>query len=263
MMCKVSQLFRAASLSLVMIGIVPAVFAQSDKAQSEKAQSDIDLTLQQEKQRQIQAETDFIVRRVGTMLRVLEYYQVDQSTEKKLLQEMTTVLGGLSKQQMAEVIRRLGAAVKTSDEDKSKEEVARAYDKHREVVDSLKGLLLRHDAVRSLDQAAERFEKHAKSQLELHLQAMQLFKDITDRANPNLSPTQRLLVGRRLKNQVVDTKRQGDDQQELTKDIDTLLKQVLEMRHKLPEEQRLRVQAMEKLAREQGLMSNLSKAAQD
>ncbi|MBI3410460.1 MAG: DUF4175 family protein [Planctomycetes bacterium] len=261
-MFKVRYFFRAVCVSLILAAGIPAN-AQSDKVQGDKYQSDADLAHQQEKQRQIQAETDFIVRRLGTMLRVLEYYQVDQSTEKKLLQEMTSVLGGLSKQQMAEVIRRLGAAAKALDEDKSKDEIARAYDKHREVVDSLKALLVRHDAVRSLDQAADRLEKHAKSQLELHLQASQLFKDITDKSNPNLSPTQRLLVGRRLKNQFLDTKRQGDDQQELAKDVDLLLQQVLDLRDKLPEEQRLRVKAMEKLAGDQRLMANLSKAAQD
>jgi hypothetical protein len=44
--------------------------------------SEEELILQQERQKQIQADTDSMVRRLGTMLRVLEYYQVDKAGER-------------------------------------------------------------------------------------------------------------------------------------------------------------------------------------
>ena len=49
-----------------------------------------ELLLQQERQKQIQAETDYIVRRMGTMLRVLDFYQLDKASEKKMVEEAIT-----------------------------------------------------------------------------------------------------------------------------------------------------------------------------
>src|SRR5437764_624908 len=97
------------------------------------AETTEELTLQQERQKQIQAETDSMVRRLGTMLRVLEYYQVDKAGERKMLEEMTGILSGLSKNQMNEVIRRLEAAAQAKDEAKSNDEVQVAYARHREI----------------------------------------------------------------------------------------------------------------------------------
>src|SRR5207245_10901059 len=100
---------------------------------------------------QIQADTDSMVRRLGTMIRVLDYYQVDKTGERKMLEEMAGVLSGLSANQMAEVIRRLDAAAlaasKAKDEDKAGEQIQKAYDRHREILDALKRLLARHDAI--------------------------------------------------------------------------------------------------------------------
>lgn len=251
-MFKVRHLVLAAGFGLSLFS--------SYSIQESTAQDEPDLALQQEKQRQIQAETDFIVRRVGTMLRVLEFYDVDRGTEKKLLEEMTSILGGLSKKQMAEVIRRLETA-KIESPDKSKTELARAYDKHREILDSLKQLLARHDAIRGLDQAADRMEKLARQQLEMYLQTNQLIKDGIDRANPNLPPTQRLLLNRRPRNYQIESRRQADDQHELMKDVDLLIKQILDLRAGLPEEQKLRIKSMQAIAEEQNLSANLSKTA--
>ena len=75
-------------------------------------------------ERQVKDDTDRVVRRIGTMLRVLDYYQLDQAAEKQLLAEAGGTLQGLSKDQMAAVIERLDAAAATPDEGKSKEEMA-------------------------------------------------------------------------------------------------------------------------------------------
>src|SRR5262249_56586123 len=76
----------------------PSAFAQAEGAQ--------DLLQQQEKQKQIQAETDEVVRRLTTMLRVMEFYG-GKDAQTKVLAEMKDTLAGLSKDQMAEVIRQL------------------------------------------------------------------------------------------------------------------------------------------------------------
>src|SRR5258708_3567027 len=76
-----------------------AAFAQSDGAQ--------DLLQQQDRQKQIQAETDQVVRRLATMMRVMQFYGADKEAETEVLGEMKSTLAGLSKNQMAEVIQRL------------------------------------------------------------------------------------------------------------------------------------------------------------
>src|SRR5437763_13966252 len=85
----------------------PVVFAQKENAQ--------DLLLQQEKQKQIQAETDQVVRRLSTMMRVMQFYGADKEAEAELLGEMRQTLAGLSKNQMTEVMRRLEEAAKAAD----------------------------------------------------------------------------------------------------------------------------------------------------
>src|SRR5262249_30132128 len=82
---------------------------------------------QQEQQKQVQADTDHLVRRIGTMLRVLQYYQLDKGAEKKLLDEVVTTLSGLSRNQMAEVIDRLDKAAKAPDEKSGDAQLQKAY----------------------------------------------------------------------------------------------------------------------------------------
>src|SRR4051812_35171521 len=99
------------------------------------AAPDIDeLRAQQDRQRQIQEDTDQIVRRMTTMLRVMQFYGIDKSGEKQMLEEMSGALRGLSKQQMAEVIRKLGEAAKATDEKKSEQAVEKAYEGHRRIL---------------------------------------------------------------------------------------------------------------------------------
>ena len=45
-----------------------------------------------ERQREIQTETDRLVRRVSTMLRVMEYHQLDKSAEKQMLESPAMML---------------------------------------------------------------------------------------------------------------------------------------------------------------------------
>ena len=181
----------AALIAGLVLSQAPAAFAQTDNAQ--------DLLQQQEKQKQIQAETDQVVRRMTTMLRVMQFYGADKEAEADVLGEMKTTLAGLSKDQMAEVIRRLDEAARSPDAKQSEKAIEVAYSSHRKVIETLKDMLARFDAVKGLDQAADRFEKLAKHQLGLHLQTGQLVRDQEDIANPNLSPTKRLMIGKRLR----------------------------------------------------------------
>jgi hypothetical protein len=136
---------------------VLAVLVLLPAARGEEA----DLAVQRERQKQIQAETDQFVKKIGTMLRVLEYYQVDKAAEQKMLKEVAVALSGLSRDQMTQVIARLDAAAQTPDKTKSEQEIKEAYSRHREIITTLKGLLAKYDAVMSLEQVSERVDYSA------------------------------------------------------------------------------------------------------
>src|SRR5947209_753145 len=115
------------------IGIVLALAVVTWLSASVWGEPEIqDLARQRDKQKDIRADTDHVVRRTSTMLRVLDYYKLDRSAEKRLLDEVAGTLAGLSKEQMTEVIARLGKAAKLSDARKSEQEIGVAYDRHRE-----------------------------------------------------------------------------------------------------------------------------------
>ena len=103
---------------------------------------------QSEAQRRLQGETEQVARRLGTMLRFLAYHRLDQGEEQKLLTDAAKTLGGLSKNDMEAVIAHLEASIKAPDEGTSNAEAKKAYDKHRDVVKNLKGLLLKYDTIK-------------------------------------------------------------------------------------------------------------------
>ena len=249
--------FRSRCAVALLLAVVANLSVRADEPDPQNQQ---DLLLQQDRQKQIQAETDYVVRRMGTMLRVLDFYQLDKAAEKKMLEEMVGVLGGLSKTQMRDVIDRLEAAAKAKTSEQTTKEVQAAYTRHREILDSLKTMLSRYDAIRSLDQAADRLEKQSVHQLELHFQTEQLVRDLGQLQQPDLSPTQRLLIGKRNR-RGFEAKQYGDQQSDLHGEVFNVLKQVKELRPKLNEEQQQRVVAMEKLATEFRIQENLKTAA--
>src|SRR5262245_44421705 len=104
-----------------------------------------DLADQKDKQRQIQAETDRLVIRVQTMIRVREYNRRDTTAEKKLLDQVAGTLRGLSKEQMTRLIAALEAAQKAKGEAKTKE-LQEAQARHEAIVLGLKGILAKFDA---------------------------------------------------------------------------------------------------------------------
>src|SRR2546421_13111358 len=115
---------RTRRMALWGCGLVLALGLFSATARADTAE---DIALQQERQKQIQADTDHMVRRVATMLRVLEYYQLDQNAERKLLHEVAVTLSGLSRKQMNDVLARLDAAAKTPDANTADEELQTGY----------------------------------------------------------------------------------------------------------------------------------------
>ena len=142
-----------------------------------------DVTTQEERQKQIQAETDRLVRRMETMIRVLQYNRLDKSAEKQLLDQVASTLSGLSREQMTRLIDALEKAGKAKGEART-QGLKEAQDRHEQIVLGLKVLLARFDAVKSLDQAAERLDKMARDELDQHLQNAQLTWEDNNRPSP-------------------------------------------------------------------------------
>lgn len=239
---------RFVSVFVLALGVLTS-FARANEAE---------LVQQAERQKQIQADTEHAVRRLSTMLRVLEYYQVDKSAEKKLLEEVAATLSFLSRSQMTEVIARLEAAAKAPDTDKADKELTIAYARHREIIDTLKDMLARYDAVKTLDQVADRLDKLSQSQVDLHLLTSQLLQDWKDRTRSDLPAGVRKLLTSRLRYQVRDLKKQVDDQAELQGDFNRLLKQAAGLRGKLTDEQKERLANMDRLTAKLRVHDNLT-----
>src|SRR3954462_12453788 len=77
-----------------------------------------DYTRGREQQKEVRGDTEQTVRRIRTMLRVLDYYRLDERAERRLLGEASATLAGLSRKEMAEVIARLEAAARARAEGK-------------------------------------------------------------------------------------------------------------------------------------------------
>ena len=236
-------------------------------------------------QKRVQAETDQTVRRINTMLRALSFHRLDTAEENRVLEEMAVSLAGLSKEQMTDVMRRLEAAAKTSDEAKSKAETEEAYAKHREVLVALGRLLARYDAVRSLDQAAERIDKLAADELEIHLQAAQLArvaaqlysvekseeaarkaiaeeKDEKVRKEREKEDAKRLAQRNLLRHGVHQmAERLSDEQFDLHRNVGEVMMQLAELKASLPKEQIERLEKAERLAQQRQLVPALDEAS--
>ncbi|MBI1830566.1 MAG: DUF4175 family protein [Planctomycetes bacterium] len=255
-------------LSWLLAATLAFTFASNAFAQGD------DIRDQQERQRQVQAQTEQVVKRITTMLRVMQFYGVESGEVKKQMEEMSGTLSALSKEQMQEVIRQLEAAAVAKTEKQSEEAFSRAKDNHRKVLDELHALSMRFSSVKSLDKAADDFDRHAKQQMELHLRSTRPLQDLNDLAKADLPATVRQIVLKRMQAQgdlMID---QSHKQKTLHGDVNLLIRHVHDLaagkvdgdkkgeKLKLNEEQQTRVKAMDKLLADYRLTDNLSIATQ-
>src|SRR5436189_5639341 len=122
---KSSRRIQALVAAGFALALVPFVFASDDEIRT-----------QQDKQRAVQAETDHVVKRITTMMRVMQFYNLE-SPEKKVMEEMGATLANLSKNQMVDVIRQLEAAQNAKDEKSCEDAYDKAHESHRQVLRSL------------------------------------------------------------------------------------------------------------------------------
>src|SRR5262249_29510439 len=155
----------------------------------------------------------------------------DKNEEKQMMDEVVGTLSRLSREQMTEVLKRLDAAGKVADPNKSQKELDAAYARHREIVVSLKTLLGKYDAVKNLEQAAERLEKTAKMQLELHLHNRLMDQELD---SPTRQVYQLQVRGRGPEPLGPRIQHLADEQSDLGRDVANLFKQLDAVKDRLP-----------------------------
>ena len=129
----------------------------------------------------MQEDTEKTARRIGTVLRMIAYYQLDKATEQKMLAETAQQLTSLSREEMAAVLTHLDAASKAPNAATADDQERKAYLKSREALAKLKTLVNKFDLIRTLDIAAMHLEKVAKTENELRLSGETVAQAIRDR----------------------------------------------------------------------------------
>jgi hypothetical protein len=207
-----------------------------------RADTPKDVKDQKLQQQNAQAATEDVAQRIGTMLRVMEYYQPDKTQQRKTLERVATTLVGLSREQMEEVLKRLDKAAVETDPEKTTKELKEAHDRHLEIMQSLRALLAQYEIVNTLDQLAEKIDKLSKSELELALQSAKYAKDIEEQPNrfqqgfgggfgKGGKGFQGIMVNQ-------DLKQLEAEQSNLVDDFGKLLKKAGDIKANLPDEQR-------------------------
>src|SRR5262249_51522862 len=151
-------------------------------------------------------------------------------------------------------------AAKSADASASAKERELAYERHREVIQTLKALLAKFDSVKTLDQAAERLEASAKEQLELHLKSAGMAAKVQDFASDRVTTRERVDIIRSLQN---DGQGLADQQRDLRTDVANTLKQLDALKDQLPADQQERLKGVKEAVEKQKLLDNMNKAADD
>lgn len=204
--------------------------------------ADPDVGATRDRQAQVRDDTEQLARRVGTMLRVLEHYKLDAAAEKKLLDEAAGTLNGLTRQQMADVIAKLDAAMQAADADAARGHVDAAYAGHRDALRKLKGLLSRYDAVRDLDTAVARLEKLGRDELELAFRVADILRDSIDATSADPVRRRRALQG---DFPTTRARHEAEEAADLQKVFETVARQLAGLKPGLPDESQERLDRVE------------------
>lgn len=197
-----------------------------------------DITNIRDRQADVKQDTEQLARRVGTMLRVMNHYKLDQAAEAKLLEEAAATLRGLSKGQMSDVLTQLEAAMKTADTESQQKQVDAAYTGHREALTKLKNLLGHYDAIRDLDTAIARLERLARDEVELSFRVADVLQDSLDASSTDPNRRRRALRG---DFPTTRARREAEEQGDYFKDLANILRQFEALKPQLRTDQNQRM----------------------
>ena len=225
----------------------PGAFASDDKPGDRKRLDD-----QIKQEEKVRHETDLAVRRVATMLSVLEFYGLESDDRKKMLEEVGNTLNKLHSKQMAEVIDRLNAAAAADNSALSEKETFEAFKKHTEVMIELRRIMAAFDTLKSLEDAANELDTLAvRQQKNLQLSKQVAAAEEEKAANKNARAVTK-----------TELERPFTDQTFLNQDVEILINRIVrKLKPKLPTDQQERVKRFERQVANWQVAQNLGEIA--
>jgi hypothetical protein len=248
-----------ALLALLSGGMLAALPSRAQDSQP------VHLAQQQEQQKKVQADTERLVCRLATALRLLEYYHLEKVKEEQLLAELAQTLHGLSRQQMQEVLERLAAAAQAPSALQADKEQEIAYARHQEILAVLEKLLARYRALHHLEQTARALERLAQAQEELGQRTQQLAQGIPKTTPEKKSPSKSVpspTPPRPPTASVPALRQQGQQQGDLARRLQEVLQQAAALRPQLPPAEQARLDQALAQAKERQLVEKMHRLAE-
>ncbi|HYH67212.1 MAG TPA: hypothetical protein VD866_21125, partial [Urbifossiella sp.] len=167
---------------------------------------------QRDVQRKVQARVEDASRRASSTIDAMLYQRLSPTAERKMLEDVADSLKGLGQTEIQAIIAHLEAAVSAPDQGKASAEQVQAYEKHRQVVAQLRGMLVRLELIRNLNEAAARLDRASTDQLGVYAETQSTLVA----RRPNRSPAQF----------VRDREEVSDKQAQLTAEVGEVFRQI-------------------------------------
>ena len=210
------------------------------------ASSDREPAKQREQQKQIQARVDEAARRASSAIDAMTFQRLTPTTERRMLDEVAKGLRGLSDKEIKQVLDHLEAAANAEaakNMDKATAEQKAAVLKQRQVISELRGMLVKLDVIKNLDDAAARLLAAADKQLAVN------DATLTEMRLPRRP-------GKR--GEVLDSREElAGEQGDLRVEVDAVLKQVQALVPHLTPQQKERVERAEIASRGARLLAEM------
>lgn len=200
---------------------------------------------QRKAQEKVQGKVADAARRTASALDAMAFQRLSSTAEQQMLDEVAGGLKGLTEEEIAAVLGHLDAAAAAPDPATADREQLKAYEEHRRVVGRLRGLLLKLDVVKNLDEAAARLDRAADDQLTVNGETL---ASAARRAGRNRGLTE-------------SKEDLADKQASLGNEVGAVLKQIEAVLPSLNAEQKARAEKAELKARGEKLAADMPSTA--
>ena len=135
---------------------------------------DVDPAKQRVEQKKIQQRIEEASRRATSTIDAMLFQRLSPRLESKMIEEVADSLKGLSQDEIKAILDHLEKAAQAPDPTAANKEQVQAYEKHRYVVAQLRGILVKLDVIKNLDEAAARLDRAANDQLTVNAEMLNL-----------------------------------------------------------------------------------------
>ena len=199
-----------------------------------------------ERQESTALQTEKATKRLETLLNILSYYNLNDTEESKLVVEATTVLKSLRQQDMVAVIKHLETSAKAKSKTTSDDETKLAYVRHQKILEKLRELAMKQQAIRSLEIAAERMAKASKEEFSINA-TLTIFYGMLEDKNSKTKSMFPTIVTKLI-----------DRQRDLNVDVSVILSQAADLESKLDDQRKDRLKEGLRIAKAENIRGTLS-----